>query len=75
MKEVYIHLDSGRLVKEFARVLNNLKGAFEIESDSTILDARSILGVYTLNLSQPLLLRFENDSEANIKKLNKYFIK
>jgi len=74
MKNVYIHLEKGALVKQFINTVQGLDGRFELHSDRTILDARSILGVYGLDLSSPLLLIIENDCDENLSVLEPFII-
>ena len=74
MRSVYIDLQNGRLVKSFVTVISKLQGAFELVSDRTVLDAKSILGIYSLNLSVPLLLRIELDTKANMEILKDFIL-
>ena len=75
MKTVYIDLRKGLLVEDFIACISTLDGLFEIVRDRVTLDAKSILGVYSLDLSQPLLLRMENDSEMNDGILQPFILK
>jgi len=74
LRNVYIYLNNGILVKDFIEVLNGLSGEFEVQSDLTTLDARSILGLYCQDLSDPVLLRVEDDSPGNMEKLRPFII-
>lgn len=74
MKNIYIYLDNGVLVKQFIDTVNGLKGRFEVRSDRTILNARSILGIYGLDLSSPVLLLVEDDCEENLDMLKPFII-
>ncbi len=69
MKSIYIQLDSGLSVKKFVSVISQFKGSFELVSGRTILDAKSILGIYSLDLSKPLLLRIEQDTQDDLELL------
>lgn len=69
MKQIYVYLDNGNLVNDFINTLNGLEGDFSIISNRTILNAKSILGLYLLDLSAPVLLCVNNDTEENLKKL------
>lgn len=72
MRNVYIHLDNGRLVKDFVEKITELQSDFELIADRTVLNAKSILGIYCLDLSQPLLLRIEDDSNESIAALKDF---
>lgn len=72
MKNVSIQLLNIEMVHRFVDVITALSGSFEIISGRTVLDAKSILGIFSLNLSEPLLLRIENDSLENLESLREF---
>lgn len=73
MKTHYIHLQSGALVKDFVEAVKLLSGRIELIADRTVLDAKSILGIYALDLSRPLLLRIEDDT-TDFEKLEPFLL-
>ena len=75
MRKIYIDLDNGRLVKDFVDAIGSLQGSFELISGRTVLDAKSILGIYCLNLSERILLHIDQDTEENIEALKNFFAK
>lgn len=74
MKTVYIDLQSGRMVKQFVQTISTLEGSFELISDRTTLNAKSIMGIYCLDLMKPLLLKIECDTDKNLELLSKFII-
>ncbi|MCL1820304.1 MAG: HPr family phosphocarrier protein [Oscillospiraceae bacterium] len=74
MTSVYVYLKNGSLVEEFVGAVKKLEGKFELISDLTVLDAKSILGIYSLNLSDPILLRIENEAQSNIEILKPFVV-
>ena len=53
-------------VKEFVNAAMDMKTAVRITAlNNTIVDASSVLGILSLNLSNPLVLNCENEEEAN----------
>ena len=74
MKEVQIRLPSTQKVQEFVGVLAPLNGDFELISDRIILDARSIMGIFAFDLTQPLRLKVYNDSAENMAAIAPYRI-
>jgi len=74
MRVVHVHLRSGTLVKAFTDVLGKLEGGFEICSGLARLDARSLLGIYSLDLTKPLKLYIEKDSAENLKALTPFLL-
>jgi phosphotransferase system HPr-like phosphotransfer protein len=67
-------LQSSDLIKQFTKTISGLNGRFEVHSDRTVLDARSVLGLYGLDLSYPILLRVENDCSENMEMLKPFIV-
>jgi len=65
MNEVNIRLNMVNDVKMFVSKIMKYNCNFDIISDRYIVDAKSIMGIFSLNLSKPLILRinYENDKE------------
>ena len=74
MHEVFVHLESSETVQEFVNTVSNMDGDFELISDMIILDARSLLGIFSLNLKEPLKLRVYNDRYINHKALKRFMV-
>ncbi|MCL2486328.1 MAG: HPr family phosphocarrier protein [Oscillospiraceae bacterium] len=70
MKEVFVYLPDPETVQRFVGTLKPLKGDFELVSENFILDARSLMGIFNLDLSRPILLRIYNDSPRNIRAIS-----
>ena len=70
-----IELNSIDKVKCFVNEINTLDGEFDLVSGKYIIDAKSIMGIFSLDLSKPLELRAEMEDKEQIKKLEKYMIK
>lgn len=67
MKSVYVELPDTRAVQQFVEALSPLDGEFELVSGQYILDARSLMGIFSLDRSGPIELRIFNDTEENRK--------
>jgi phosphocarrier protein HPr len=72
MKDVWIRISSVQQVQRFVSDLVPLKGDFEFIADHLILDARSLMGIFGLDLTRPLRLRVYDDSPANLVALAPY---
>lgn len=72
MQEVWIRLSSTKQVQKFVGDLVPLKGDFELISDHILLDARSLMGIFGFDLSQPLRLKIYNDSPGNLAAIAPY---
>ena len=66
MREVQISLRTIEEVKEFVQTITMFDGDFELISGEYIVDAKSILGLFSVDLSKPVTLRIDvNDSKMN----------
>lgn len=59
MQEVQISLKSIEDVKHFVQTLTMFDGEFELISGKYIVDAKSILGLFSVDLSKPVTLKIE----------------
>jgi len=74
MSGIYIDLKNGQLVKAFVDAISGLRGSFKIKADRVLLDAKSIMGIYTLDLSKPVLLVIEPDAEDDLDLLKEFIL-
>lgn len=65
MKSVYISLNSIEKVKQFVNLINIYDSDFDLSSGRYIIDAKSIMGIFSLDLSKPLRLDIYNDAVAD----------
>lgn len=66
MKQVYVSLGAPSVVQSFVKAITPLEGDFELVSGRHVLDARSLMGVFTLDLSKPIMLKVYNASNDNL---------
>lgn len=59
MQEVEISLSSIDDVKQFVQTLTMFDSDFELVSGKYIVDAKSILGLFSVDLSKPVMLRID----------------
>ena len=65
MKKVLVKLSSVEMVKDFNSKLFPLEGEFDLGTGHYIVDARSIMGIFSLDLSKPLNLTI-NSSDPDV---------
>ena len=58
-KLVNIQLKQIQDVKDFVNIITKIDGDFVLESGRYIVDAKSIMGIFSLDLSQKILLRIQ----------------
>lgn len=77
MKSINISLNSIEKVKTFVNIISQYNGDFDLSSGRYIIDAKSIMGIFSLDLSSSLRLDIHNDEIADeiIEKLKDFIIK
>ena len=63
MTKAIIRLPSVREVKDFVSTVSSCGCDIDIAADRYIVDAKSIMGIFSLDLSKPLELRIISDEE------------
>ena len=72
MKSVKISLEMAQKVKEFVAITQDCPYEILLKSGKYVVDAKSILGIFSLDLSQPLTVEiYSDDCEAFLEKLKK----
>ena len=64
MKSITLSLNSIEKVKKFVNIIGRYDGDFDLSSGSYKVDAKSIMGIFSLDLSSPLKLDIHNDELA-----------
>lgn len=59
MQEIQISLRTIEDVKQFVQTITMFDGEFELISGKYVVDAKSILGLFSVDLSKPVILRIE----------------
>lgn len=75
MKSVYVKLETPEKVQEFVHVITGLAGSFDLVENGYILDAKSLMGIFALDLTKPLELRIQKDTEENMQALAPFLAK
>ena len=66
MREVTIKLETINDVKNFVSDVTKFECDFDIAVDSYVVDAKLIMGIFSLDLSKPLILQIKTDDEKEI---------
>lgn len=61
MREFYVHLSTIEAVKDFVCTASLHGCDIHAVSDTYTCDAKSILGLFTLDLTQPILIQYRGD--------------
>ena len=74
MKTVQVYLNSIQKVNSFSHELEQFDNDFDLVSGRYIVDAKSVMGIFSLDLSKPLILNADTDDEELIKETFADFI-
>lgn len=77
MKTVQISLNSIDKVKSFVNEITKYDNDFDLVSGRYVIDAKSIMGIFSLDLSKPIDLNIHaaGDVDAILAALDPYIIK
>ena len=64
MKTVQICLDSIDKVKSFVNAITTFDAEFDLISGRYVIDAKSIMGIFSLDLSKPIDLNIHSEGDA-----------
>ncbi len=65
MKSININLNSIDKVKNFVNIIATLDGDYDLSSDRYVVDAKSIMGIFSLDLGKSLKLDIHDDSQLD----------
>ncbi|MCZ6913420.1 MAG: HPr family phosphocarrier protein [Rickettsia endosymbiont of Ixodes persulcatus] len=76
MKTVKISLNSIDKVKNFVNEINRFDSDFDLVSGRYVIDAKSIMGIFSLDISKPIDLNIHSDKELDeiLDKLSSYIV-
>ena len=77
MKTVKISLNSIDKVKSFVNDITKFDYEFDLVSGRYVIDAKSIMGIFSLDLSKPIDLNIHSESniEEILAKLDEFIVK
>ncbi len=64
MVKINLKLDSIDKVKAFVNTINLYEGDFDLASNRYVVDAKSIMGIFSLDLANPLELSIHDEAKA-----------
>ena len=77
MKTVKISLNSIDKVKAFVNEVTKYDAEFDLVSGRYVIDAKSIMGIFSLDMSKPIDLNIhsENNIDEILAKLDEFIVK
>lgn len=76
MKTVRISLNSIDKVKAFVNEVTKFDAEFDLVSGRYVIDAKSIMGIFSLDLSKPIDLNIHNENNVDeiLSKLEQFIV-
>ena len=68
MKSVTIKLDMAESVKKFVNIASKFDYELTLKSGRYVVDAKSILGIFSLDLAEPIVLEIGSDDCDDLLK-------
>lgn len=76
MKKIEVKLEGISAVKDFVTVVNDYKTEIDLVVGRYLIDAKSIMGVLSLDLSQPLTVQIHSDDCSELlERLGRFIVK
>lgn len=76
MQELQVSLNTIDKVKSFVDKISEMRGEFNIVEGRYVIDAKSIMGIFSLDISKPLVLQVQHleDQEIFDKMIAEYAV-
>lgn len=74
MMNVKVLIDSVEKVKRFTSIISKENVDCELIEGVHIVDAKSIMGIFSMNLSQPIELKINSDNNGILEKIKEFVI-
>lgn len=74
MIETKILINSVEKVKKFSAAVSSIGAECEIVKDYNIIDAKSIMGIFSINLEEPVKVNIHSDNPEILEKLKDWIV-
>lgn len=75
MRSVYVYFPTVMAVKNFVESISSLDGYFDLVDGRCIVDARSLMGIFAMDLTVPIELRIEKDMKETLEAIESFIVK
>lgn len=72
MQQVNVKFKDVRQVEQFVKIIEKFETHFDLGSEQRVVNAKSILGVFALDLTKPLSLRYSSKDTVIIDKIEPF---
>lgn len=74
MTSFYVNLSSINSVKEFCKVASDAPCKVTLTSDIYVVDGKSIMGIFSLDLAKPVNAVIDTDDQAIIDRFKSFIV-
>lgn len=74
MDKIWINLDNFDKIKEFVNITSHLDYDLDLISGRYVVDGKSIMGIFSLDLSKPIEVKIIDDIDYYPKELKEFMI-
>lgn len=74
MQQVYVKFDDVEQVSRFISIIEKLDANFNLGIGNHMVDAKSVIGVFGLDLTKPQMLRYNSDDQTIIEKISPFLV-
>lgn len=74
MKSFNIMLDSIVKVKSFVNIVGKCECDVDLTSGRYVVDAKSIMGIFSLDLSKPIKLDIHGDDDSFVEEIKEFIV-
>lgn len=75
MQQVFVKFSDADQVRNFVNAVSTVEANFELGSGRRVVDPKSILGVFALDLARPQKLVCDSDDSAMLEKIGPYLLR
>ena len=75
MQQVLVKFEDADQVRDFVNTVSTVDANFELGSGSRVVDAKSILGVFALDLAQPQRLIWDSDDTTILEEIEPFLVR
>lgn len=74
MQQVYVKFEDVEQVRKFISTIEKLDANFNLGRGNHRVDAKSVIGVFGLDLMKPQMLSFDSDDHTIMEKISPFLV-
>ena len=74
MRTVYVNFPTVMDVKRFVESISSLEGDFDLIDGRYVVDAKSLMGIFGMDITKPIKLRIEKDNNKAMQAIKRYVV-